>query len=211
MLEVAEPLGFLCSFKAKPLTSTPLPHGPQPLAPMALMEEVPPCFVDVQGKENRRRVAEEVVNAGINIYVAGVKGDLPLIGKWLSWLDDDEACSWDERHERIARLLYEAGVKLGGVAVKAMQFVGQRDDLHPAYIKWFSKAQQSAAVRSRADYVQAIVAQLGLGPNLSYEQEPRWSASISQVHLGNFDGRQVVVKVKHQGATDECPFRGPPL
>ena len=38
MLEVAEPLGFLCSFKTKPITSTPPPHRPQPLAPMALMD-----------------------------------------------------------------------------------------------------------------------------------------------------------------------------
>merc|ERR1712032_1485525 len=106
-----------------------------------------------------------------------------------------EVVSWEERHSVIAQLLYESAMCVGGISVKAMQFVGLRDDLPLGYREWFSKAQEETSICSPPSYVEEALAEFS---NVRWEPEPRKSASIAQVHFGSWEDRHAVFKVRHE-------------
>ena len=158
--------------------------------------------------DERQVFAKSVVDAAIQVYVNGRVNDyLPvrLMGQWLRGVDrllPDSTLSWPDRHRLIAELLYLSGMRLGGLPIKAMQFVGLRDDLPDGYQQWFSKAQEDNKLRSPADHVQKTLAVFG--PNLTWSYEPLKSASIAQVHLDvTWERRAAVAKVQHPHVKDQ--------
>ena len=158
--------------------------------------------------DERQVFAKSVVDAAIQIYVNGRVNDyLPVrqMGQWLPGVDrllPDSTLSWPDRHRLIAELLYLSGMRLGGLPIKAMQFVGLRDDLPDGYQQWFSKAQEDNKLRSPPDHVQKTLAVFG--PNLTWNYEPLKSASIAQVHLDvTWNGRAAVAKVQHPHVRDQ--------
>jgi predicted unusual protein kinase regulating ubiquinone biosynthesis (AarF/ABC1/UbiB family) len=148
-------------------------------------------------KQERREYVFRVVKQAIDIYVGGVTRDygsmfsMGLIGK----------ADWDARHEQIAKLLFEEGMKLGGVSLKSMQFMSLRNDFQESYKKYFSKAQEEATTSP----IEHVLTQLKgvVHPVINLQQQPFKSASISQVHQGQLEnGTSVVVKVQHPGIKD---------
>jgi len=167
---------------------------------------MPTALVDVFGAKDRRDFAFSVVESAIGIYKKGVVADIfhvQTINRWLQWakLPRPEAARvlpWDERHFAIAQLLYDSAMRVGGISVKAMQFVGLRDDLPMGYREWFSKAQEATAIRSPPSHVEKVLADACKDfQHVSCEKEPVKSASIAQVHFGIWQGRQAVFKVQH--------------
>jgi len=165
-----------------------------------------PAAVDIFGAEARRNFAFSVVDSAISIYTKGVVADMfqiQTISRWLEGVNlplpqAARVQSWEDRHSTIAQLLYEAAMRVGGISVKAMQFVGLRDDLPMGYREWFSKAQEATAIRSPPSYVKEVLAKAGKGfEHMSWDPEPKKSASIAQVHFGSWQGRQAILKVQH--------------
>eukprot|EP00933_Yihiella_yeosuensis_P032197 TRINITY_DN25790_c0_g2_i2.p1 TRINITY_DN25790_c0_g2~~TRINITY_DN25790_c0_g2_i2.p1 ORF type:complete len:466 (+),score=89.32 TRINITY_DN25790_c0_g2_i2:154-1551(+) len=163
--------------------------------------------VDVFGATERRGFAKSVVDSAIQLYTKGVVGEIfhvTTLTRWLPGISNifpETALPWEERHERIAELLYKGAMRVGGISVKAMQFVGLRDDLPGGYRLWFSKAQEDTNLASSPEYVQALL--LPLRSNLSWEERPFKSASIAQVHRGKWDGQPAIIKVQHAHVREE--------
>ena len=161
----------------------------------------------VLGHEKRRELAKAVVDAGIDIYVNGRVNDfLPLqtLGGYLPGSVTKyfqlSLLPWEDRHAHIAKLLYVGAMRLGGLPVKAMQFVGLRDDLPEGYRSWFSRAQEDTDFRSPESHVKQ---QLSSFADLRWDAEPVKSASIAQVHLAEWRGKPAVAKVQHQHVREE--------
>lgn len=155
--------------------------------------------------QERKAYAHEIVEEAVWMYTKGRYRDIPkllklvpVISNW-SIVQSVQPKSWDERHEDIARLLYEATQKLGGLPVKAMQFVGLRDDIREPYKKWFSKAQDVFEVVSPTEHVNEKISAFA---DLVIDPRPQKSASIAQVHFGTFQGKDCVVKVQHKHARE---------
>ncbi|CAE7765847.1 ABC1K8 [Symbiodinium sp. CCMP2592] len=160
----------------------------------------------VLGEDERKALAKAVVDVAINIYTIGMmkqKGaPVETISRWVPGLAsfwpslETSKLSWEERHHATAKLLYEVGLRLGGLPFKAMQFVGLRDDLPDGYRKWFSKAQENTEFFSPPEHVQRVLG--AFGPSLHWSYEPKKSASIAQVHLkATWSGWPAVAKVQH--------------
>ena len=142
--------------------------------------------------DERQAFAKSVVDAAIQVYVNGRMNDWFAVR--MTGLVPDSDLSWADKHRLIAELLYLSGMRLGGLPIKAMEFVGLRDDLPDGYQQWFSKAQEDNKLRSPADHVQKTLAVFG--PNLTWSYEPLKSASIAQVHLDvTWERRAAVAKV----------------
>ena len=158
------------------------------------------------GEDERKKLAKTVVDAAISIYTIGMMKEcyapVEVINQWVPALAGffpslaTSPLSWEDRHRAIAKLLYEVGLRLGGLAFKAMQFVGLRDDLPDGYKQWFSKAQENTDFFSSEDHVKRVLGEFA--PRLKWSFEPVKSASIAQVHLNaSWDGRPAIAKVQH--------------
>ena len=160
----------------------------------------------VLGEDERKALAKAVVDVAISIYTIGMMKEysaaVVTISRWVPALAafwpslETSKLSWEERHHAIAKLLYEVGLRLGGLPFKAMQFVGLRDDLPDGYRKWFAKAQENTEFFSPPEHVQRVLG--AFGPSLHWSDEPKKSASIAQVHLkATWNGWPAVAKVQH--------------
>ena len=88
----------------------------------------------VLGEDERKALAKAVVDVAISIYTIGMMKEcgapVETISRWVPALAsfwpslETSRLSWEERHHAIAKLLYEVGLRLGGLPFKAMQFVG---------------------------------------------------------------------------------------
>jgi ubiquinone biosynthesis protein len=99
------------------------------------------------------------------------------------------------------RLMLE---ELGATAIKLGQVLSTRADLVPApYIKELRKLQDDVPASSPEDVNKIITEELGRPVAelfAEFEETPRASASIAQVHFARLaDGSPVAVKVQHRG------------
>ena len=137
---------------------------------------------------SRQQIATKTVDECVNTYIKGT------LKSYVMSFDFDK-----EVHAEIAKKLFETGMRLGGVGLKAMQFMANRTDLRPPYILEFSKALEHSAIRSSSSYIAGLLDSI---PGLLYESNPIKSASIAQVHLGTYQSHDIIVKVQHEGVAE---------
>ncbi|CAK9043810.1 Protein ACTIVITY OF BC1 COMPLEX KINASE 8, partial [Durusdinium trenchii] len=163
----------------------------------------------VLDSKKRREFAFAAVDTCISIYINGRVNEwtpVPLLSRFIPQVADllpESVLPNKERHCLIAELLYKSGMKLGGLPVKAMQFMSLRHDLPEGYCEEFSKAQESTSFRSPAEHVQKI---LGKFPGLEWDDSDEFvkSASIAQVHTNcTWQGKPAVAKVQHAHVKEE--------
>lgn len=111
---------------------------------------------------------------------------------------------WQRAHERNAKRVLNLIIKLEGLWVKLGQYLSTRADVLPEpYISLLKQLQDSLPPRPVQEVSQTIERELGEsmgGMFMDFVETPLATASIAQVHRATLvDGRQVVVKVQHQG------------
>lgn len=111
---------------------------------------------------------------------------------------------WQRAHERNAKRVLNLIIKLEGLWVKLGQYLSTRADVLPEpYISLLKQLQDSLPPRPVQEVSQTIEREFGEsmgGMFMDFVETPLATASIAQVHRATLvDGRQVVVKVQHQG------------
>lgn len=111
---------------------------------------------------------------------------------------------WQRAHERNAKRVLNLIIKLEGLWVKLGQYLSTRADVLPEpYISLLKQLQDSLPPRPVQEVTQTIERELGEsmgGMFMDFVETPLATASIAQVHRATLvDGREVVVKVQHQG------------
>ena len=112
-----------------------------------------------------------------------------------------------ERFRRIARRFREMAIEMGGVMIKAGQFLSSRVDVLPPMITQELAGLQDEVPPESLDSIYQIISQeLGRPPKeifASFEEQPQAAASLGQTHrawLPDDDGgHAVVVKVQRLG------------
>ncbi|MDR2945550.1 MAG: AarF/ABC1/UbiB kinase family protein [Candidatus Adiutrix sp.] len=101
------------------------------------------------------------------------------------------------RSERVRLAMEELGV----VFIKWGQYLSSREDLIPeAYIREFSKLQNSVQPTPFEDIERLLSGIIASGELVGLEPEPLAAASVGQVHAARLsDGREVAVKVRRPG------------
>lgn len=112
----------------------------------------------------------------------------------------DEAVAHLEMPERLRHALEE----LGPTAIKLGQVLSSRGDLVPqAYVQELRKLQDAVPATDVAEVDQVVAEELGHPLSelfAEFEETPRASASIAQVHFARLkDGSPVAVKVQRKG------------
>jgi len=149
------------------------------------------------GARERLRRAARTGGAIAGIYI-GYKG--------LHWIDRGPLRGvvgaarrqWDRFS---ASTLNDAATDLGGVLLKAGQYLATRADvLPPAYIERLSRLQDRARPLAYADVRRVLCDELGVEPEAIFARiwrRPIASASLAQVHRATLaDGREVAIKVQ---------------
>lgn len=107
------------------------------------------------------------------------------------------------RHERNARRIYNAFVRLKGVYIKLGQFLSTQVMLPPAYLAEMAKMQDRVPRAATEAVHRRIEQELGQSVGeafAAFEDAPLACASIGQVHrCRTRDGRDAVLKVKYPG------------
>ena len=114
-------------------------------------------------------------------------------------------------HAASARTLHAAAIDLGGLLLKAGQFVGTRADLLPdAYLEELTELHDRVPAHPYPVVVGVIESELGAAPEelfARFWRQPAASASLAQVHRATLhDGREVVVKVQRPEIRDSLSF-----
>merc|ERR1719282_115918 len=88
---------------------------------------------------------------------------------------------------------------MNGISLKAMQMMAQRTDLPGPYRTQFSVSFEDAPNRSSDEYVRRLCDGI---PQLTYDPKPFACASIAQVHHGTLNGKEVIIKIVHDGIAE---------
>jgi predicted unusual protein kinase regulating ubiquinone biosynthesis (AarF/ABC1/UbiB family) len=103
------------------------------------------------------------------------------------------------RHGKRAKQLYDLAVEMGGVLIKMCQMFSTRRDVFPMeYVKTLSALQDNVPPASYDEILEVIKSQYEDYEKIfnSIDPEPLASASLGQVHRGEFfDGTPVVLKI----------------
>ncbi len=113
-----------------------------------------------------------------------------------------------KRWTSYARAFRGFAIEMGGVMIKAGQFVSTRSDILPPEVTAELASLRDEVPGVASDKIRAIIEQ-DLGPIrgrfASFEEAPLAAASLGQVHRARLpDGEKVVVKVLRPGIVDIC-------
>lgn len=141
-----------------------------------------------------------VFSLAILIYL-----DYKAVQQKEKWINKSKvAALWQRAHERNAKRVLNLIIKLEGLWVKLGQYLSTRVDVLPeAYTSLLKQLQDSLPPRPLREVSQTIERELGQSMGdmfVNFVETPLATASIAQVHRATLvDGREVVVKVQHQG------------
>ena len=167
------------------------------------MQTTAPCLKEEYISEGRAQMAEAVVDYALGIYINGIVGapiraicsflpDLPV-----PRLFPQSQLDWPERHELLAKVLFNASRNFGGLVNKALQYSALSSP-RQEYRQIFSMAQEDCAFKSSPEEVQAALQTLQSPQKLTqFVGVPVKAASVAQVHLAQWDGQDAVVKIVH--------------
>jgi aarF domain-containing kinase len=123
---------------------------------------------------------------------------------WKTMPEEESNSLWSQVHERSAKKLLHLCSKNGGVFIKVGQHVGAMEYVVPNEYSSTLKVLHSRAPRSSLDDVRTVLKE-DLGEDLdsifsSFEETPRGTASLAQVHKAVLreTGEVVAVKVQHK-------------
>jgi len=109
----------------------------------------------------------------------------------------------EENHEEIADIIFDALGELKGVSVKIAQQVALgMPFLPPTYLEKISKSFNAIPSINKALVRKIVKTELGAYPQDAFdtfEMTAFAAASLGQVHLATFDGKQLAVKVQYPG------------
>lgn len=149
------------------------------------------------GKRERLRRAARTGGAIAGIYI-GYKGLHFLDRGPLRGVVGAARRGWDRFS---ASTLNDAASELGGVLLKAGQYLATRADvLPPAYVERLARLQDRARPLPYTDVRRVLAEELGAEPETVFARiwrRPIASASLAQVHRATLaDGREVALKVQ---------------
>ena len=109
----------------------------------------------------------------------------------------------EETHEEMADIIFDALGELKGVSVKiAQQIALGMPFLPPAYLDKISQSFSSIPAINKALVRKIIKSEFDAYPNEvfeNFESDAFAGASLGQVHLARYEGREVAVKVQYPG------------
>ncbi|CAJ1387449.1 unnamed protein product [Effrenium voratum] len=162
-----------------------------------------PCLsgVDYVATE-RKKMAEDVVKFAVDIYVHGcLTKPVYYLSEWVplvAQMCPQATLSDSQRHDLIARVLFESATKFGGLAFKALQYVSLRTDIPSGYRRHFCKALEEASFISDPDDIKQALSSVDSSLGDLSVGEVLKSGSMASVHEAWLDGKPAVCKLLHQ-------------
>jgi predicted unusual protein kinase regulating ubiquinone biosynthesis (AarF/ABC1/UbiB family) len=99
----------------------------------------------------------------------------------------------------MARFARDRACEIGPGMIKVAQAVSTREDLVSKEATVVLAELQDSVPAMPPDDVRFMLGDSGFGPELVYDPVPYRSASIAQVHRGEFRGKEVAIKVQRPG------------